>query len=100
MGRALIADGGKIPGQIKKNGQNGRCLDNILIGRLWRSIKYEYVYLHAWETGSQPRAGIGRWITFYSHHRPHSAHGGQPPAAVYFIVAQIDQQVQAVALSS
>ena len=40
---------------------------------------------------------IGRWITFYNHHRPHTAHGGQPPAVVYFTATQIDQQVQAVA---
>lgn len=36
--------------------------------------------LHACETGSQARAGIGRWTTFCNHHRPHTAHGGQPPA--------------------
>jgi putative transposase len=47
----------------------GRCLDNIFIERLWRSLKYECVYLHAWETGSQAKAGIGGWITFYNHHR-------------------------------
>ena len=54
-------------------------------------------YLHAWETGSQAKAGVGRWITFYNHHRPHTAHGGQPPAVVYFTTTQTDQQVQAVA---
>ena len=37
----------------------GRCIDNIFIERLWRSLKYECVYLHAWETGSQARVGIG-----------------------------------------
>ena len=75
----------------------GRCLDNIFIERLWRSPKYECVYLHAWETGSQARAGIGRWITFYNHQQPHAAHGGHPPAVVYFNHTQTDQQVQAVA---
>ena len=55
-----------------------RYLDNFFIERLWRSLKYECVYLHAWETGSQARAGVGRWITFYNHLRPHAAHGGQP----------------------
>lgn len=75
----------------------GRCLDNIFIERLWRSLKYECVYLHAWATGSQAKAGIGRWITFYNDHRPHTAHGGQPPAVVYFTTTQTDQQVQAVA---
>ncbi len=75
----------------------GRRLDNIFIERLWRSLKYECVCLHAWETGSQARAGVGRWITFYNHRRPHAAHGGQPPAVVYFNATQTDQQVQAVA---
>ncbi len=75
----------------------GRCLDNIFIERLWRSLKYECIYLHAWETGSQAKAGTGCWITFYNHHRPHTAHGGQPPAVVYFNHIETDQQVQAVA---
>ncbi|RJK99924.1 transposase [Paracoccus aestuarii] len=75
----------------------GRCLDNIFIEHLWRSLKYECVYLHAWETVSQARTGIGRWITFYNHQRPHAAHGGQPPAVVYFRTIETDQQVQAVA---
>ena len=75
----------------------GRCLDNIFIERLWRSLKYECVYLHAWETGSQAKAGVGRWITFYNHQRPHAAHGGQPPAVVYFNQIETDQQGQRVA---
>ena len=68
-----------------------------IIERLWRSLKYECVYLHAWETGSQAKAGIGAWITFYNHQRPHAAHNGQPPAVVYFNTIETDQQVQAVA---
>ena len=71
-----------------------RYLDNIFIERLWRSLKYECVYLQAWEAGSQARAGVGRWITFYNHLRPHAAHGGQPPAVVYFKQIEPDQQVQ------
>ena len=43
------------------------------------------------------KAGVGRWITFYNHLRPHAAHGGQPPAVVYFNAIETDQQVQAVA---
>jgi putative transposase len=54
-------------------------------------------YLHAWETGSQAKAGIGRWITFYNHQRPHAAHGGQPPAVVYFSSIETDQQARRVA---
>ena len=67
------------------------------MSRLWRSLKYECVYLYARETGSQAKAGIGHWITFYNHQRPHAAHGGQPPAVVYFNTIETDQQVQAVA---
>ncbi len=86
----------RIGTRISMDGK-GRCLDNIFIERLLRSLKYECVYLHAWETGSQARTGIGRWSTFYNHHRPHTAHGGQPPAVVYFNTIETDQQVQAVA---
>ncbi|OQM73827.1 integrase [Pseudaminobacter manganicus] len=78
----------------------GRFLDNIFIERLWRTLKYECVYLHAWETGSEARAGIRKWMTFYNHQRPHSALGGRPPAVVYWLrkdETQPDQQVQRVA---
>ncbi len=75
----------------------GRCIDNIFIERLWRSLKYECVYLHAWETGSQARAGIGCWINFYNRQRPHAAHGGQSPAVVYWNAIKPDQQAKKVA---
>ena len=75
----------------------GRCIDNVFIERLWRSLKYECVYLRAWDTGSQAKAAIGQWITFYNHRRPHTAHGGQPPAVIYFNTIVTDQQAQAVA---
>ena len=61
----------------------GRFLDNIFIERLWRSLKYECVYLHAFEGGREARAGIGRWIDFYNHRRPHCAHGGLTPVRIY-----------------
>jgi putative transposase len=61
----------------------GRWRDNIFIERLWRSLKYECVYLSAFETGSKARAGIGRWIDFYNHRRTHSAHGVRTPAEAY-----------------
>ena len=86
----------RVGTRISMDGKE-RCIDDVFIERLWRSVKHERVYLHAWETGSQAKAGIGRWITFYNHHRPHTAHGGQPPAVVYFTATQTDQQVQAVA---
>jgi len=78
----------------------GRFLDNIFVERLWRSLKYECVYLHAWETGSQARAAIAKWMTFYNRKRPHSALGGKPPAVVYWQrneTMKPDQQEQRVA---
>lgn len=58
--------------------------DNVFVERLWRSVKYEEVYLHAYETVSQAREGIGRYLNFYNTARPHQAHGGKTPEAVYF----------------
>ena len=78
----------------------GRFLDNIFVERLWRTLKYECVYLHAWETGSQARTGIRKWMEFYNRRRPHSALGGKPPAVIYWQAIdqnQPDQQVQRVA---
>jgi len=78
----------------------GRFLDNIFVERLWRTLKYECVYLHAWETGSQTRDGVRKWMDFYNRKRPHSALGGKPPAVVYWKRIeqnQPDQQVQRVA---
>ena len=78
-----------------------RCrIDNVFIERLWRSLKFECVYLHAWETGSLANAGISQWMTFYNHHHPHSSRGGSPPAAFHQRIInanQPDQQVQKVA---
>jgi putative transposase len=78
----------------------GRFLDNIFVERLWRTLKYECVYLHAWETGSQARTGIRKWMEFYNRRRPHSALGGKPPAVIYWQAIdqnQPDQQVKRVA---
>jgi putative transposase len=86
----------RVGTRISMDGK-GRCIDNIFIERLWRSLKYECVYLHAWGTRSEARTGIGRWITFYNHQRPHTTLGGQPPAVLYFNAIELDQQVQAVA---
>jgi putative transposase len=61
----------------------GRWMDNVFIERLWRSLKYECVYLHAFETGSELRAGLTRWIGFYNARRPHSSLGGLTPDEAY-----------------
>ena len=51
----------------------GRCLDNIFCERLWRSLKYEEVYLKAYTTVAEARTGIGEWVTFYNDERPHQS---------------------------
>jgi putative transposase len=61
----------------------GRWMDNVFIERLWRSLKYECVFLNAFETGSEARAGIGRWIGYYNANRPHSTFSGRTPDEVY-----------------
>lgn len=61
----------------------GRWIDKVFIERLWRSMKYECIYLNAFETGSEARAGIGRWITYYNRARPHTALRGRTPEEVH-----------------
>jgi putative transposase len=60
-----------------------RAMDNRMIERLWRSLKYECVYLNAFETGSEARDGIGGWISYYNESSPHSSHGIMTPDEVY-----------------
>jgi putative transposase len=61
----------------------GRCIDNVFVERLWRSLKYEEVYLHVYDTPQEARAGIGRYVDFYNEKRPHQALGYQTPEAFY-----------------
>ena len=61
----------------------GRWMDNVFIERLWRSLKYECVYLHAFETGSELRAGLAKWINYYNTRRPHSTLAGRTPDEAY-----------------
>jgi putative transposase len=68
--------------QISMDGR-GRCMDNIFIERLWRSLKYEEVYLKSYETVQEAREGIGQWINFYNHERLHQSLGYRTPSAVY-----------------
>ena len=62
----------------------GRWRDNIFVERLWRSIKYEEVYLHAYNTVSEARSGLARYIDFFNTRRPHTALDRRTPDAVYF----------------
>ena len=68
--------------QISMDGK-GRWIDNVFIERLWRSMKYECVYLHAFETGSALHAGLLGWISHYNKRRPHSALAGRTPDEAY-----------------
>jgi putative transposase len=61
----------------------GRCLDNIFIERLWRSLKYEEVYLRDYRLVPEARAGIGRYFQFYNYERPHQSLGYRTPADLY-----------------
>ncbi len=61
----------------------GRYLDNIFVERLWRSVKYEEVYLKAYQTGSDARNGIDAYLDFYNRERPHQALGYRTPGQVF-----------------
>lgn len=62
----------------------GRWRDNIMIERLWRSLKYECIYLHAFETGSEVRRGLKSWIELYNTRRPHSSLDDRTPDEAYW----------------
>ena len=76
----LLKDAGV---RISMDGK-GRWMDNVMIERLWRSLKYECIYLHAFETGSQVRQGLQRWINLYNAYRPHSSLDDKTPDEVYW----------------
>ena len=61
----------------------GRCMDNIFVERLWRSLKYEEVYLHAYATVAEARTGIGAWLSFYNDERQHQSLGYRTPRQIY-----------------
>ena len=69
--------------QISMDGK-GRWADNVFVERLWRSLKYEHVYLHAYESVGEARNKIGHYFEFYNSRRPHSSLGAQTPDQIYF----------------
>jgi putative transposase len=69
--------------QISMDGK-GRCMDNIMVERLWRTLKYDYIYLYSLPTGLELRGALRTWIEQYNSERPHSSLDGQTPDAVYF----------------
>jgi len=76
----------------------GRCIDNVFIERLWRSLKYEAVYLHELTDGFHAERVIGEWINFYNTERPHSALGGRTPTEAYENAPPVDMMDKASAL--
>ncbi|WP_432735928.1 IS3 family transposase [Maridesulfovibrio sp. FT414] len=68
--------------QISMDGR-GRWMDNVMIERLWRSVKYECVYLREFLSGSELRQSLARWFDFYNNHRPHFAFDGKKPMEIY-----------------
>ena len=77
-------------GRLKENGISismdgkGRWRDNVFVERVWKSIKYEEVYLHAYASVSEARTSIGRYLEFYNSTRPHSSLKALTPDQVYF----------------
>jgi putative transposase len=77
-------------GRLKEEGilismdGRGRWADNVFVERLWRSLKYEHVYLHAYESVGEARDKIGRYFEFFNARRPHSSLEAQTPDQVYF----------------
>ena len=69
-------------GRLSMDGK-GRWVDNVFVERLWRRVKYEEVYLHAYESVAAARAGLGRYFRFYNAERCHQGLGRRAPAAVY-----------------
>jgi len=82
--------GAEFIGELRRHGiaismdGRGQWRDNVFVERLWKSVKYEDVYLKAYDTVSEARAGISRYIDFYNTRRPHRAHGGDTPDMIYF----------------
>lgn len=70
------------PVKISMDGR-GRWIDNVFVERLWRSLKYEEVYLRAYDSTAEARAGIAAWIEFYNFERPHQALGYRTPWEAY-----------------
>jgi putative transposase len=68
--------------QVSMDGK-GRCLDNVFVERLWRTVKYEDIYLRRYERVPELSAGLGRYFLFYNEERPHQALGYRTPVTVY-----------------
>jgi len=70
--------------EYEEDERRGRVYDNIFVERLWRSVKYEEVYLHDYQTVPAPRIHLSDYFDFYNNERPHEALGYRTPHEVYF----------------
>lgn len=77
----------------------GRALDNVFVERLWRSVKYEEIYLREYETMAALAAGLEAYFWFYCHERPHQALGNRTPAAVYALAVNRTLPPQAMSMA-
>jgi len=84
----------EFTGVLKSNGiaismdGKGRWVDNVFVERLWRSVKYEEVYLHAYDNVRDAKASLNRYFTFYNTERKHQSLGDQTPDQVYYETAE------------
>ena len=69
----------------------GRWIDNVFVERLWRSVKYEEVYLHAYESPREANAALERYFRFYNGRRPHQALDNRTPDEAYFAINEMRQ---------
>lgn len=79
----FVAEVARIGARQSMDGK-GCWRDNVFVERLWRSVKYEEVYLKAYETVSAAREGLQAYLAFYNERRPHQAHAGRTPDMVYY----------------
>ena len=68
----------------------GAWRDNVFIERFWKTLKYEEVYLHAYESGSEAKTGLGNYVHYYNYDRPHSSLGGRTPDMAYYSALAAD----------
>ena len=86
------------PVQISMDGK-GRALDNIFTERLWRTVKYEEVYLKDYASPREARSGLSAYLDFYNHRRLHQALDYQTPASIYFMEGEISTDKNIILLS-
>jgi putative transposase len=90
-GAEFVAEVARIGARQSMDGK-GCWRDNVFVERLWRSVKYEEVYLKAYDSVSAARQGLAAYIDFYNSRRPHQSHDGRTPDMIYFGTLQPQAQ--------